>query len=97
MNQTRQGRRPIPKGRLVEFVRLIFVVLFGVSVWLPQYLMTKDPMQRRTGTIMAVVMLYIAFIYPAGVLIYWVTSSGWQVVQQVLMQRKLGRAKGAEA
>jgi membrane protein insertase Oxa1/YidC/SpoIIIJ len=46
---------------------------------------------------MAVVMLYIGFIYPAGVLIYWVTSSGWQVVQQVLMQRKLERAKGAEA
>ncbi len=76
---------------------MIFVALFGLSVWLPQYLMTKDPMQRRTGTIMAVVMLYIGFIYPAGVLIYWVTSSGWQVVQQVLMQRKLERAKGAEA
>ena len=29
MNQTRQGRRPIPRGRLVEFVRLIFVVLFA--------------------------------------------------------------------
>ena len=76
---------------------MVFVALFGLSIWLPQYLMTKDPMQRRTGSIMAIVMLYIGFIYPAGVLIYWVTSSGWQVVQQVLMQRKLERAKGAEA
>jgi len=31
VNQTRHGRRPIPRGRLVEFVRLIFVVLFAAA------------------------------------------------------------------
>lgn len=73
----------------------IFVVLFGVSVWLPQYLMTTDPTQRRTGTYMALFMLYIGWVSPAGVLLYWVTSSAWQVGQQMLTQRIMARSEGA--
>lgn len=74
----------------------IFVILFGVSVWLPQYLMTTDPTQRRTGTYMAIFMLYIGWISPAGVLLYWVTSSAWQVAQQIITQRAMARsAEGA--
>lgn len=74
---------------------LIFVALFGISTWLPQYLMTTDPQQRRTGTIMAVMMLWFGWISPAGVLVYWVTSSAWQVVQQIITQRMLARSEGA--
>jgi YidC/Oxa1 family membrane protein insertase len=75
---------------------VIFVILFGLSTWLPQYLMTTDPTQRRTGTYMAVFMLYIGWISPAGVLLYWVTSSVWQVAQQIITQRAMARsAEGA--
>jgi YidC/Oxa1 family membrane protein insertase len=73
----------------------IFVILFGVSVWLPQYLMTTDPTQRKTGTYMAIFMLYIGWVSPAGVLLYWVTSSAWQVGQQLLTQRIMARSEGA--
>ena len=73
----------------------IFVILFGVSVWLPQYLMTTDPTQRKTGTYMALFMLYIGWVSPAGVLLYWVTSSAWQVGQQLLTQRIMARSEGA--
>jgi YidC/Oxa1 family membrane protein insertase len=74
----------------------IFVILFGLSTWLPQYLMTTDPTQRKTGTYMAVFMLYIGWISPAGVLLYWVTSSTWQVAQQIITQRSMKRsAEGA--
>jgi YidC/Oxa1 family membrane protein insertase len=74
----------------------IFVLLFGLSTWLPQYLMTTDPTQRKTGTYMAVFMLYIGWISPAGVLLYWVTSSAWQVAQQIITQRAMARsAEGA--
>jgi YidC/Oxa1 family membrane protein insertase len=75
---------------------LVLVVLFGLSVWLPQYLMTKDPTQRKTGAYMAIVMLWFGFVSPAGVLLYWVTSSGWQVAQQVITQRAMTRAKEAQ-
>ena len=68
---------------------LIFAILFAVSTWLPQFLLTKDPTQRKTASYMSIMMLWFGFVSPAGVLIYWVTSSAWQVGQQVLTQRML--------
>lgn len=91
----------VPQGSVMAGViailpYMVLVVLFGLSVWLPQYLMTQDPTQRRTGTYMALVMLYFGFVSPAGVLLYWVTSSGWQVLQQMLTQRTLKARKEAK-
>lgn len=80
-------------GVIAALPYLVLVILFGLSVWLPQYLMTQDVTQRRTGTYMALVMLYFGFISPAGVLLYWVTSSAWQIVQQIITQRSLKAAK----
>lgn len=71
----------------------LFVALFGLSVWLPQYLLTKDPIQRRTGSYMAVMMLWFGWISPAGVLLYWVTSSAWQVVQQQITTKMITRSQ----
>lgn len=76
---------------------LIFAALFALSTWLPQYLMTKDPTQRRTASYMSIMMLWFGFVSPAGVLIYWVTSSAWQVGQQMLTQRMLAAKEGAES
>jgi YidC/Oxa1 family membrane protein insertase len=84
-------------GAIAVFPYLVLVALFAVSTWLPQYLLTKDPMQRRTAAYMSLVMIWFGFISPAGVLIYWVTSSAWQVVQQVLTQRMLAAKEGAES
>ena len=87
------GQGGVVAGLIAVLPYAVFVILFGLSVWLPQYLMTKDPTQRKTGTYMAIMMLYFGFISPAGVLIYWVTSSGWQVGQQILTQRMLAKEK----
>lgn len=76
---------------------LIFAALFALSTWLPQFLMTKDPTQRRTASYMSIMMLWFGFVSPAGVLIYWVTSSAWQVGQQVLTQKILAAKEGAES
>jgi YidC/Oxa1 family membrane protein insertase len=75
----------------------ILVILFGLSVWLPQYLMTEDPTQRRTGSYMALFMLFIGWTSPAGVLVYWVTSSAWQVGQQMITTRILNARVGEGA
>jgi YidC/Oxa1 family membrane protein insertase len=71
------------------FPYIIFAILFAVSTWLPQFLLTKDPTQRKTAGYLSIMMLWFGFVSPAGVLIYWVTSSAWQVGQQVLTQRWL--------
>lgn len=60
----------------------LLVLLFGVSVWLPQALMPGDKQQKQIGGFMAVFMLYFGWISPAGVLLYWDVSSTWGVVQQ---------------
>jgi YidC/Oxa1 family membrane protein insertase len=91
------GHGGVISGVIAVLPYMVLVVLFGLSVWLPQYLITKDPTQRKTGAYMAIVMLWFGFVSPAGVLLYWVTSSGWQVVQQVITQRSLTRAKDAAA
>jgi YidC/Oxa1 family membrane protein insertase len=82
-------------GVIAALAYLVFVALFGLSVWLPQYMMTTDVQQRRIGTYMAVFMLYIGWISPAGVVLYWVTSSAWQVAQQWLMTKRFAAEEGA--
>jgi YidC/Oxa1 family membrane protein insertase len=84
-------------GAIAILPYVILVALFALSTWLPQYLLTKDPTQRRTAAYMSLVMIWFGFISPAGVLIYWVTSSAWQVVQQVLTQRMLAAKEGADS
>jgi YidC/Oxa1 family membrane protein insertase len=61
---------------------LLLVLLFAVSIWLPQALMPGDKQQKQIGGFMAIFMLYFGWISPAGVLLYWDVSSIWGVAQQ---------------
>ena len=61
---------------------LLLVLLFAVSIWLPQALMPGDKQQKMIGGYMAIVMLWFGWVSPAGVLLYWDVSSIWGVVQQ---------------
>ena len=65
---------------LIPYVLL--VILFAVSIWLPQALMPGDKQQKMIGGYMAIVMLWFGWVSPAGVLLYWDVSSIWGVVQQ---------------
>lgn len=65
---------------LVPYVLL--VLFFGLSVWLPQFLMPGDKQQKMMAAYMAVMMLGFGWFAPAGVLLYWDVSSLWQVAQQ---------------
>lgn len=72
----------------------ILVVLFGLSVWLPQALMPGEKSQKMIGLYMAVFMLFMGWTAPAGVLLYWDTSSLLGIVQQQLTQSAMKRAIG---
>jgi YidC/Oxa1 family membrane protein insertase len=67
----------------------LLVILFGLSVWLPQVLMPGEAQQKQIAMIMAVFMLYIGWISPAGVLVYWVTSSVLGIAQQQIQLKSL--------
>jgi YidC/Oxa1 family membrane protein insertase len=85
-------------GIIATLPYVILVLLFSLSIYIPQRMTTTDPQQQRIGLIMAVMFLWFGWIAPAGVLLYWVTSSAWQVGQQWLTIRMMKqRAEGAEA
>lgn len=89
------------KGLVTAIPYAILVLLFAVSVWLPQALMPGDKQQKMIGAYMAVVMLWFGWTSPAGVLLYWDVSSIWGVAQQQLtmmsMKKKLDEQAVIEA
>ncbi len=79
-------------GLVAALPYLVFVGLFGLSVWLPQKLMpATENQQVNIAGFMAIMMLYFGWISPAGVLVYWVTSSVIGIVQQQAQTRLYSR------
>lgn len=68
---------------------IIFVLLFGILTFLPMYLQqNSNSMTKNMGIVMTVMMLFVGWTSPAGVVLYWVVSSAWAVVQQQLIFKK---------
>lgn len=84
------------KGPVAAIPYVVLVVLFGLSVWLPQALMPGDKQQKMIGGWMAVMMLFFGWSAPAGVLLYWDISSIWGVAQQQAMMVMLKRGHDDE-
>lgn len=82
---------------------IVFVLLFGVLTFLPMALTarTQDAAQRSQtmvmSAVMALMMLWFGWGVPAAVLLYYVTSSLWQVVQQQVITRRVMEKAKAEA
>ena len=76
-------------GFLTAIPYIIFVLLFGILTFLPMYLQgNSNSMTKGMGLVMTVMMLFVGWSSPAGVVLYWVTSSGWGVIQQQLIFKK---------
>ena len=90
-------------GWLVAAPYIIFDILFGVLTFIPMVLNTsmQDSSQRSQtmtmGGVMAVMMLMFGWSVPAAVLLYYVTSALWQVVQQRLITQRVMEKAKAEA
>ena len=48
----------------------------------------SNSMTKGMGAFMTIMMLFVGWSSPAGVVLYWVVSSGWGVVQQQLIFKK---------
>ncbi|MCL1879879.1 MAG: YidC/Oxa1 family membrane protein insertase [Actinomycetia bacterium] len=82
-----------PDGALVSLPYLVLVLIFGCSMLLPMLInKTRDRNTILMTGVMTVVMLFIGWGAPAGVLLYWDTSSligvGQQFVTKLLMDKK---------
>jgi YidC/Oxa1 family membrane protein insertase len=62
---------------------------------------TADPTQRRMMLLLPLIFVIILYRYPAGLLVYWITTNLWTIGQQYLIRRRLppppriDRSKGA--
>jgi YidC/Oxa1 family membrane protein insertase len=51
---------------------------------------TADPTQRRLVLFLPIVFVIILYRYPAGLLVYWITTNVWTIGQQFLIRRHMG-------
>ncbi len=92
----------IPAKDSVHFDVILLVALFGITIWISQKVMmattkskNQDPqqaaIQKSMGTIMPV-MIILTFVFipiPAGALLYLVTSNIFQIIQTVIINKRL--------
>jgi len=68
--------------------------MFGLSIYIPQLMQPGEKQQRQIALYMSIVMLVFGWSAPAGVLLYWVTSSVLQIAQQFITNKVYARAEG---
>jgi YidC/Oxa1 family membrane protein insertase len=51
---------------------------------------TMDPMQRRLMMFLPLVFVLFVFRFPAGVLVYWITTNVWTMAQQYIVRKRVG-------
>ena len=82
---------------------LVCLILFGILSLIPSLYSARNQTgdqattTRWTAVIMAVLMVWIGWSLPAGVLLYYDVSSAWQTLQQIFItQRIIDKAKAEE-
>jgi YidC/Oxa1 family membrane protein insertase len=74
-------------------VALVALLVLYVASQLASMLVatsTADPNQRRLMLLLPLVFVVILFKYPAGLLVYWITTNVWTIGQQLLIRRHMG-------
>jgi YidC/Oxa1 family membrane protein insertase len=73
-------------------VALVVLILLYVGSQLGSTLIataTADPNQRRMMLLLPLVFVVILYRYPAGLLVYWITTNLWTIGQQYIIRRRL--------
>jgi YidC/Oxa1 family membrane protein insertase len=74
-------------------VALIVLIVLYVGSQLASTLVataTADPNQRRLMLLLPVVFVLFLYRFPAGLLVYWITTNLWTIAQQLLIRRHMG-------
>lgn len=72
----------------------ILPILSGVTTYIQMNMTMTDPSQRAMMMIMPVVIAWISITFPAGLVLYWVTSNVFSIGQQYLIMRDSAAGKG---
>jgi YidC/Oxa1 family membrane protein insertase len=75
-------------------VLIVLIALYIASQIISTLISTAsaDPNQRRMMLVLPLVIVAFLFRYPAGLLVYWITTNVWTIVQQYFIRRRIGPA-----
>ena len=75
-------------------VTLVVLILLYVGTQLASSLMmsssTMDKTQRQIMLFMPLFFVFFVIGFPAGVIVYWVTTNSWTILQQYVVKKRLG-------
>ena len=76
-------------------VLILLLVLYVGSQMFSTLLstMTADKTQRTIFLLLPVFFVPLVFTFPAGLLLYWITTNLWTIVQGVIVRRRVGPIK----
>jgi YidC/Oxa1 family membrane protein insertase len=77
-------------------VALVVLILLYVGSQLGSTLVataTADPNQRRLFLVLPIVFIVFLYRFPAGLLVYWITTNLWTIGQQLVIRRYMGTAQ----
>jgi YidC/Oxa1 family membrane protein insertase len=74
------------------YVLAILIVLYVGSQLFSTLLMSTTQDRTQRMIFLALPFLFVAFIinFPAGLLVYWITTNLWTIVQQMIIRKRLG-------
>ena len=74
----------------------ILVIVMVATMFLSTKMTTTDPSQSKIMYIMPVVFGFISWQFPAGILVYWVTTNIWSIGQQWIVNKIILKQKVKE-
>ncbi len=76
-------------------VLITLIVLYGGSQLLSTLLMSTTTDKTQRMIFLALPFVFVIFIisFPAGLLVYWITTNLWTIVQQAIIRKRLGPMK----
>jgi YidC/Oxa1 family membrane protein insertase len=88
-------------GRATGWVLAVLIVLYVGSQLMSTLLMSTTTDRTQRMIFLALPFLFVPFVisFPAGLLVYWITTNLWTIVQQAIIRKRLGpiRPPGQEA
>ncbi len=102
-NLTTSPAASLAEGFTAGLPYLIALILFSVLTLIPQLIQSRNQTgaqaqsMRMMSVVMTLMMLFVGWGLPAGVLLYYDVSTLWQVVQQLFVTQKvIEKAKAEE-
>jgi YidC/Oxa1 family membrane protein insertase len=79
-------------GQATGAVLVVLIILYVGSQLVSTLLMSATADKNQRMIFLALPFLFVAFIwrFPAGLLVYWITTNLWTILQQSIIKKRLG-------